>query len=104
MAFPFKAQKLMQSARFRRISHITEVLLVIAFASVPSIIVLSTSGYSYAGFPPTCNVSDPDLLFYTFTLPYALISTYGLCALLATLWILRKVYFTIKLTFTTYTA
>jgi len=93
LAYPFRSQQLMKSVWFRWISHWTEVLVVVAVGFVPSIAILSTSGYSFTGFPPTCNASDTNLLFYTFTLPYAIASTFGLCILLASLWILRKVYF-----------
>ena len=93
LAFPFRAQQLMKSDCIWRFSHLTEVVVVIACGFVPSIAILSTSGYSFTGFPPTCNVSDTAVLFYTFTLPYALASTFGLCILLASLWILHKVCF-----------
>ncbi|XP_065911465.1 uncharacterized protein [Dysidea avara] len=92
LAYPFRSQQLMKSVQFRKISHLTEVVVVIACGFIPSIAILSTSGYSFTGFPPTCNASDTDVLFYTFTLPYALASTFGLCILLASLWILHKTF------------
>jgi len=91
LAYPFRVQQLMKSVCIWRISHLTEVVVIVTVGFVPSIAILNTSGYSYTGFPPTCNVSDSALLYYTFSLPYAIASTFGMCLLLASLWILRKV-------------
>jgi len=91
LLFPFKAQLLMKSAHFKRYAHAFEVVIVLGCGFIPSIVIVTTSGYRYSGFPPSCSSDNPAVLFYTLILPIALGSTLGLCVLLFSLWILRKV-------------
>ena len=88
---PYKAQILMNSVKFRRRAHIIEVMVVLTCGMGPGIVLVSTSGYSYSGFPPACNISNPAALFYTFILPISIGSTAVLCILLTSVWILHKV-------------
>jgi len=91
LLYPFKAQQLMKSTRFKRYAHLIEVLIVLGCGFIPSIVIVSTSGYGYSGFPPLCNSQNPAVFFYTLILPIALGSTVGLSMLLFSLWIIRKV-------------
>lgn len=91
LLFPFKAHLLMKSAHFKRYAHIIEVIIVLGCGFIPSIVIVSTSEYGYSGFPPSCSSENPAILFYTLILPIAIGSTVGLCVLLFSLWILRKV-------------
>ena len=88
---PHKAQILMNSVKFKRNAHIIEVAIVVTCGMAPSIVLVSTSGYSYSGIPPVCNISNTAVLFYILILPISIGSTAVLCMLLTSLWILHKV-------------
>ena len=88
---PLKAQNLLKSQRFRRSVHLIEVLVVLVCGLLPSVIIVSTSGYQYSGFPPICTHATPEVLFYTLIFPISIEATIGLCMLLISLWLLRKV-------------
>jgi len=85
---PFRAQTLMKSVWYTRTAHITETLIVLICGSLPSIVLFSTSGYGYSGFPPLCYSKNPATLFYTLILPISIGSTIILCLLLASIWVL----------------
>ena len=88
---PMRSQNLMKSKRFRRIAHLVEVLIILVCGLLPSIVIVSTSGYQFVGFPPTCNSEIPDVFFYTLIFPISIEATIGLCMLLVSLWLLHKV-------------
>ena len=88
---PLKAQNLLKSQRFRRSVHLIEVLVVLVCGLLPSVIIVSSSGYQYSGFPPICTHATPEVLFYTLIFPISIEATIGLCMLLISLWLLRKV-------------
>ena len=88
---PLKAQSLMKSKWFRRSVHLIEALVILVCGLLPSVIIVSTSGYQYSGFPPVCTNEIPEVLFYTLIFPISIEATFGLCMLLISLWILRKV-------------
>ena len=81
----------MKSTQFRRIAHFIEVLIILVFGLLPSIVIVSTSGYQFVGFPPVCNNEIPKVFFYTLIFPISIEATIGLSMLLASLWLLRKV-------------
>ena len=81
----------MKSKRFRRTAHLVEVLIILVCGFLPSIIIVSTSGYQFIGFPPACNSEIPDVFFYTLIFPISIEATIGLCMLLVSLWLLHKV-------------
>jgi len=85
---PFRAQILLKSVRYTRTAHIAETLTVLICGSLPSIVLFSTSGYGYSGFPPLCYSKNPATLFYTLILPISIGSTIILCLLLASIWVL----------------
>ena len=91
LMFPFRSQHLIKSKQFRRNVHFIEVLIVLMCGLLPSIIIVSTSGYQYIGFPPVCTNEIPEVLFYTLIFPISIEAIFGLCMLLISLWILRKV-------------
>lgn len=91
LIYPLKAQNLLKSKRFRRYVHLIEVLVILVCGLLPSIITVSTSGYQYSGFPPVCTNEIPEVFFYTLIFPICIEATIGLCMLLISLWILRKV-------------
>ena len=88
---PMRSQNLMKSKRFRRIVHLVEVLIILVCGLLPSIVIVSTSGYQFVGFPPVCNSKIPDVFFYTLIFPISIEATIGLCMLLVSLWLLHKV-------------
>lgn len=90
LKYPFKAQKLMKSPQLKR-NHIIEVVVTLVCGLVPSLVIISTSGYQHFAFPPTCNNGIPEVLFYTFIFPMSIGATVGLCMLLMSFVILRKV-------------
>ena len=81
----------MKSKRFRRIAHLIEVVIISVCGLLPSIVIVSTSGYQFIGFPPVCNYEMPDVFFYTLVFPMSIEATVGLCMLLVSLWLLHKV-------------
>ena len=90
-AFPFKSEYWLQSKTFRRQTYVMEMVFILLCGFLPSIIIASTSGYRFLGFPLLCVASSESILFYTFLLPLTLGSTIGLCLLLASFWIVHKV-------------
>ena len=88
---PMRSQHLMNSKRFRRIAHLIEVVIISVYGLLPSIVIVSTSGYQFIGFPPVCNNEIPDVFFYTLIFPMSIEATVGLCMLLVSLWLLHKV-------------
>ena len=91
LMYPFKAQKLMKSPQLKRYIHIIEVIVTLACGLIPSVIVIGTSGYQHFAFPPVCTNEVPEVLFYTFIFPISIGATVGLCMLLLSIIILRKV-------------
>ena len=89
--FPLRSQHLIKSKQLRRSVHLIEVLVVLVCGLLPSVIIISTSGYQYIGFPPVCTNEIPEVLFYTLIFPISIEAIFGLCMLLISLWILRKV-------------
>ena len=81
----------MKSKQFRRITHFIEVLIILVCGLLPSIVIVSTSGYQFVGFPPVCNNEIPEVFFYTLIFPISIEATIGLSMLLVSLWLLRKV-------------
>ena len=88
---PLKAQNLLKSQWFRRGVHLIEVMVILVCGLLPSIVIVSTSGYQYSGFPPVCTNAIPEVFFYTLIFPISIEATVGLCMLLISLWLLRKV-------------
>ena len=88
---PLKAQNLLKSKQFRRSAHLIEVLVVLVYGLLPSVIIVNTSGYQYFGFPPVCTNVIPEVFFYTLIFLISIEATVGLCMLLISLWLLRKV-------------
>ena len=88
---PMRSQNLMKSKQFRRITHFIEVLIILVCGLLPSIVIVSTSGYQFVGFPPVCNNEIPEVFFYTLIFPISIEATIGLSMLLVSLWLLRKV-------------
>jgi len=72
--------------------HVIEVAIVLVIGSLPGAIIAGTSGYQIDRFPPdVCVPINLDVFFYTFLFPIALGATLGLCMLITTFWILRRV-------------
>ena len=90
LIYPLRAQNLINSKQHRRIVHLIEVSITIACGLLPSVIIIGTSGYHYSGFPPVCTNQIPNVLFYTLMFPISIEATFGLCMLLASLWIICK--------------
>jgi len=90
-AFPFKSEYWFQSKALRRQTYTVEMVFILLCGFLPGIIIASTSGYRFLGFPLLCVVSSESILFYTFLLPLTLGSTIGLSLLLASFWITHKV-------------
>ena len=91
LMFPLRSQHLINSKPLQRSVHLIEVLVVLVCGLLPSLIVLGTSGYQYIGFPPVCTNEIPEVLFYTLIFPISIEAIFGLCMLVISLWILRKV-------------
>ena len=89
--FPLRSQHLIKSKQLRRSVHLIEVLVVLLCGLLPGVIIISTSGYQYIGFPPVCTNEIPEVLFYTLIFPISIEAIFGLCMLLISLWILHKV-------------
>ena len=81
----------MKSKRFRRVTHLIEVIIISVYGLLPSIVIVSTLGYQFIGFPPVCNNDMPDVVFYTLVFPMSIEATVGLCMLLVSLWLIHKV-------------
>ena len=81
----------MKSKRFRRVTHLIEVVMISVYGLLPSIVIVSTSGYQFVGFPPVCNNDMPDVFYYTLVFPISIEATVDLCMLLVSLWLLHKV-------------
>lgn len=91
LLYPFKAQTLMKSPQLRRTVHIIEVIATLACGLIPNLIIIGTSGYQHFAFPPVCSNELPEVTFYAFILPISIGATVGLCMLLISFVILRKV-------------
>ena len=91
LLYPFKAQTLMKSPHLRRTVHIIEVIVTLACGLTPNLIIVGTSGYQHFAFPPVCSNELPEVTFYTFIFPISIGATVGLCMLLISFVILRKV-------------
>ena len=81
----------MKSTYLKRNVHIIEVLVTLVCGFLPSVIIISTSGYQHFAFPPVCVNEIPEVLFYTFIFPMSIGATIGLWMLLISFVILRKV-------------
>lgn len=90
---PFKTEQFMKSAHLRSYVHIIEVVITLVCGLLPGIIIIVTSGYHNFAFPPVCVNEIPDVLFYTFIFPISIEATVGLCMLLISFVILRKVLY-----------
>lgn len=91
LAYPFKSENFMKSTHTKRNVHIIEVFITLICGLLPSFVIVGTSGYQYSGYPPYCTFKTPKVFFYTFIFPISIAATIGLCMLLFSLWILRKV-------------
>ena len=91
LAFPFKFQQWSKSKRLRRQTYLVELILIFLCGVLPWIILTIVSDYQFPGFPYLCLPSSGPVLFYTFLLPVTILSTFGLCLLFASFWILHKV-------------
>ena len=81
----------MNSKRFQRIAHLIEVVIISVYGLLPSIVIVSISGYQFVGFPPVCNNEIPEVFFFALIFPVTIEATVGLCMLLVSLWLLHKV-------------
>jgi len=96
LVFPFKFQRWLKSNRFKRQCHVAEIGLILMCGVLPATIAAGARQYRYSGFPPFCIVSQsPELIFYTFLVPFIIVTTTGLCALFGSFWILRTVSLTL---------
>lgn len=75
-----------------RVAHAAELTIIVVLGLIPSVIVVSTSGYHIDGFlPDLCVPSSRDVLFYTILLPILICATIALTMLFTAFWILRRV-------------
>lgn len=91
LAFPFKFQQWSKSKRLRRQTYLVELILIFLFGVLPWIILTIVGDYQFPGFPYLCLPSSGPASFYIFLLPVTIVSTFGLCLLFASFWILHKV-------------
>jgi len=75
VAFPFKAKKFMSEHSNK--AHVVEVIVVLVLASLPGIIVLSTSNYQFDRFPPYVCWPNLHIFFYAFMFPYSICAMVG---------------------------
>jgi len=72
--------------------HVIEMIVIISLGLLPSVIIVSTSGYQIDGsLPDLCVPRGRSEFFYTFSLPIVIGATIGLSMLLTAFWILRQV-------------
>ena len=91
VAFPFKTNKIFGSKSYILRIHVAEIIVIFILGFLSSVITLSTSGYQYTEFPPSCYPKSSTVSFYTLLLPLTLGSTVGVFFLMGAFWILRKV-------------
>ena len=93
LAYPFKYHSLMKSKKFIRRVYAVEIILILILGFLPATIVEVFSDYFFPAFPLICVGSSGSLIFYSHLLPFTIISTFGLCLLFASFWIIHKVSF-----------
>jgi len=89
LAYPHQAKLWLDSKTIRTRIHISEVLVVVAFAIVVPVLTISTSTYQDTGL--FCGSQETALIIYGEIIPYAIITITGLSLLFCCLWILHKV-------------
>ena len=83
-----------------RVAHVAELTIIFVLGLIPSVTVVSTSGYQIDGFlPDLCVPSSRDVLFYSILLPIQIGATVGLTMLFTAFRILRRV----SILYSTYT-
>ena len=91
LAFPIKYHKFSREKCHSRIVYVVEIILILTLGVLPSLIIATTSGYQFGGFPPICLTRSPNVLFYSAVFPVSIITIFGVCLLLGALWALHKV-------------
>jgi len=89
VAFPFKAKNFM--SEHSKKAHVIEVIVVLVLASLPGVIVLSTSNYQFDRFPPYLCWPSIHIFFYTFMFPFSIYATIDIAMLFTAFLFIRKV-------------
>ena len=88
--FPFAIRRF-DTKKWKRIFHVTELILIILFTVLaPVYIVLGSKYYPY-GFPPVLCVPNANLTFYTLVLPIIVMLCLGTSIIVLMLWRLQMV-------------
>ena len=88
--FPFAIRRF-DTKKWKRIFHITELILIILFTIIAPIYIILGSKYYPYGYPPVLCVPNATLTFYTLVLPIILMLCLGTCIILLMLWRLQMV-------------
>ena len=96
LAFPFRALRFMASHSATRRVHLIEVFVVITLGLLSSVIIISTSGYRFIGFPQTCASGSAAGYFYAQLLPLTIGVSIGMLILSTSVMIVRNVSYSIK--------
>ena len=96
MAFPFRAHNFMRSHSATRKVHFVEVFVILTLGLLSSIIIISTSGYQFDGFPQLCTPASLAGYFYYQLLPFTIGSTFAILILCTLVLIVRSVSCSVK--------
>lgn len=88
--FPFAIRRY-DTKKWKRIFHITELILINLFTVIVPIYIVVDSKYYPYGFPPVLCVPNATLTFYSLVLPIILMLCLGTCVILLMLWRLQVV-------------
>ena len=91
LAFPLKMNRIFGSTSYKIRIYAAEITLIFIVGFLPSIVIVSTSGYQYSGLTLTCFPTSSTVFFYTLVFPLTFGSVLGTCFLFSSFWILRKV-------------
>ena len=90
LVFPIRARNLDHHPHRGKIHAAEIILIVLVGLLVPSIIV-GTSKYNIANFPPTQCAGDADVSFYTLILPTIIVMATGVILILLTFTSIQRV-------------
>jgi len=91
LVFPIKFHKFSEMKTFKKGAFMIEIIFILLFGVLPSLITAAMSEYQYVGFPPICLTKSTNVFFYSSVLPISIIAIVGVCLLLGAFWTLRKV-------------
>ena len=87
---PLKMAQFEQSSRAKKI-HVTEVIVVVLLATIPSIVFGVNSDFRFAVFPPFYCTAEPERNFYGYVIPTVLVICVTLILMLFVLYTIHLV-------------